>query len=181
MRIGTWSGTEESLEPGIMEQAQIEGYLLRRYTDEQSGTVVSLLIVCGRPGPVSVHTPDVCYGGAGFALESGMKALDIEDVGGPARFRVGDFIKEASTRVDRLRVFWAWTVGSGFEEPTRPRIAYALQPYLYKMYVVRNLAGGNPAPEDDPSVGFLKAALPVLQATLGSPEAAPSRPGQPGS
>ena len=24
------------------------------------------LILCGRPGPVSIHTPDVCYRGLGY-------------------------------------------------------------------------------------------------------------------
>jgi len=169
LKIGTWSGVEESLEPNIMEQARIQGYTLRRYTDEASGAVVSLLIVCGRPGPVSVHTPDVCYGGAGYQLEAEPKAVDIPGANPSARFRVGDFMKEGSTRIDRLRVFWAWTTGDAFSEPNRPRITYALYSYLYKIYVVRTVIGPSPAPEDDPSMDFLKVALPVLHEAFAPP------------
>jgi hypothetical protein len=176
MKIGTWSGAQESLEPGIMEQARIQGYTLRRYTDEATGAVVSLLIVCGRPGPVSVHTPDVCYGGAGYGLEADPTAFDVEGVTPPARFRVGNFMKEQSTQVDRLRVFWSWSTGDGFEEPTRPRLAYAMKSYLYKIYVVRSVIGPYPAIEDDPAVAFLKAAVPVLHEALRPSDAGAARP-----
>ena len=46
--------------------AEIDGYLARRYFHRRTGTFVSVMLLCGRPGPLSVHTPEVCYAGSGY-------------------------------------------------------------------------------------------------------------------
>ena len=53
-----------------LEIGQIDGYLSRTYTNQGTGATVSLLIVGGKPGPISVHTPDICFSGAGYELKN---------------------------------------------------------------------------------------------------------------
>ena len=46
------------------------GYLLRTYTHRISGETFQVLLVCGKPGPTSLHPPDVCYQGAGYGTDA---------------------------------------------------------------------------------------------------------------
>src|SRR5262249_2268560 len=59
--IGDWQGRDLEMDAGERDLARIDGYVMRDYLNRRTGDRLSLLIVCGRPGPISVHTPDVCY------------------------------------------------------------------------------------------------------------------------
>jgi Protein of unknown function (DUF3485) len=65
MTIGDWHAQSEELDESVLTRAGIEGYLYRHYENQLSGKKVTVLLMCGRPGPLSVHTPDICYRGAG--------------------------------------------------------------------------------------------------------------------
>ena len=47
------------------------GQISRVYTNPTKGLTVSVLLLCGLPGNISTHTPDVCYPGAGYTLGNG--------------------------------------------------------------------------------------------------------------
>ena len=67
LELGEWDG--ETLEVKADEAgAGVAGCIKRRYVHRKSGTTISLFLVCGRPGPVSIHTPEVCYGASGFLV-----------------------------------------------------------------------------------------------------------------
>src|SRR4051812_14378566 len=68
MTIGDWTGQSVEYNEKDFSRAGIEGGLLRRYVNRRNGDAVTLLIVCGRPGPISVHTPEVCYPAAGYVV-----------------------------------------------------------------------------------------------------------------
>src|SRR4051812_46618766 len=61
MTIGDWDGTviESKRSPAADGLA---GSVQRRFVNRKTGQAVNVLLVCGRPGPASIHTPDVCYG-----------------------------------------------------------------------------------------------------------------------
>ncbi len=88
---------------------------------------VTVLLVCGRPGPISVHTPDICYAGAGF-----------EPLKPPSRVTLPCGILRAAGRVLDGRSEQAGAAGptisasSGpgpppglWEAPDNPRLAFA--------------------------------------------------------
>src|SRR5664279_3414234 len=58
MKIGDWEGEDQKIDPYELAVGQIVGYVKRRYTNVKDGSVFSVLIVSGLPGPISVHTPD---------------------------------------------------------------------------------------------------------------------------
>ena len=84
-----------------------------QYENTKSGTKIGLLLVCGRPGPVSVHTPDICYPGAGYEM---VQARPMVFSGGSAcrrklpEFITAEFVNDQSFPPDRSRVYWSWTV-----------------------------------------------------------------------
>ena len=61
MTIGNWKGRPATVDRRVMIAADLDGFLLRTYENEVTGDRVTLMLVCGRPGAVSVHTPEVCY------------------------------------------------------------------------------------------------------------------------
>src|SRR5690242_12572027 len=64
--FGQWVGHDYPLEPRIVERAEAAGYVNRVYTSK-TGEQITVMLLCGLSGPIGAHTPDVCYGGLGYA------------------------------------------------------------------------------------------------------------------
>jgi hypothetical protein len=152
----------------MIAAAQLSGYLSREYVHEGSGEVMSILLVCGRPGPVAVHTPDICYRGGGYEMSPKTPfTLPAEPpLQKPAHFLTAKFVKEDATAPDALRIYWAWNAGDGWVAPTNPRWAFARYRALYKLYVIHHLTGPGESPDGDPSQEFMKVLLPQLHQSL---------------
>src|SRR5205823_5812633 len=58
--LPTWEGSALDVHSG--GDTSTVHHLFRRYVHRESGREIMVLLVCGRPGPVSIHTPDACYG-----------------------------------------------------------------------------------------------------------------------
>src|SRR6516225_943605 len=56
MTIGDWQATSLELPADEVQGAQLGGYLMRRYMNRFTGQQVLVVLMCGRPGPVGVHT-----------------------------------------------------------------------------------------------------------------------------
>src|SRR5437667_1491190 len=55
--LGEWDG--EPLDMNAQPPREVSGHLYRRYRHRRTGEVITLALVGGRPGPVSIHSPDV--------------------------------------------------------------------------------------------------------------------------
>src|SRR5262249_12710674 len=64
--FGNWRGEKQEFDVEELKRAGIKGHAAYRYRNIVTGEQVTMLIVCGRFGPISVHTPDICYAGAGY-------------------------------------------------------------------------------------------------------------------
>jgi hypothetical protein len=157
-------------EPEDMARAGIRGTVFRRYHHRRTRETVSFLLVCGRGGPISVHTPDVCYGGAGYRPLGGtdIEEIDLETLGKHA-FRVDRFAMPGGVSPTQLEVFLAWSRdGRTWEAPATARWSLARSPALYKLYVVREFLPGSRAETSAASIEFLKRSLPDLIQVLPS-------------
>ncbi|MCA9051174.1 MAG: exosortase-associated EpsI family protein [Planctomycetaceae bacterium] len=162
-QLSGWTGTDMEIPETQLTIGQIRGYVSRRY-EHEDGSQVDVLLLCGRPGPISVHTPDVCFRGAGFQLVQDTE-YHLTKGDRTADLVVGDFKKEgAGGASDGIRVFWGWMDPSGtISAPQNPRMAFAGQSCLYKVYVIRPLQQvGEQISEDDQCVRLLNALLPRL-------------------
>ena len=121
-----------------------------------------MLLVCGKGGPISVHTPDVCYAGAGYRQTAPQARLTA----GESALWAAPFEKPDVLTPQRLTVVWAWSHdGKEWVAPDNPRSVCAWQPALYKLYVVHTLppaATGADAVVQD----FVTDFLPPLRAAL---------------
>src|SRR5437867_1668327 len=66
--IGDWQGHDETVDDAAFAQAGAKAYWMRVYVHQKTKATVLAILMCGRAGKMAVHTPEVCYGGAGFEL-----------------------------------------------------------------------------------------------------------------
>jgi hypothetical protein len=164
--IGDWAGQDQEIDPARVARAEAAGILSRTFAGPD-GQKVSVVLLCGRFGPLAVHTPDICYGGTGYEM-----------LGAPARFNVplsgtssaevwtARFHRPESPGGAPLRVVWAWSAGKGWLAPTMPRWTFRREPVLYKLYVAREITRPDEPAEQDPCFAFLRAWLPPVNAAL---------------
>ena len=103
--LGAWEGKDvDVLSERARRRAGAAGYLTRQYRHRTTGTVVSVYLACGRPGPLAVHTPDVCFGGEGYRLiqEPDKHPISANRLPQPAEFRVARFQREKGPATGQL-------------------------------------------------------------------------------
>jgi hypothetical protein len=169
--LGDWQGAPFELDARQLQVAEVIGYLARRYVHRWNGNEITVLIVCGRPGPLAVHTPDVCFRGVGYGTLGDPQKHPITDVAAvpDTDFWTVQFAKQGPAP-EVLRVFWAWSDDGTWHASDAPRITFARSDALYKLYVIhRSSRQGEPI-QDDPCLEFFRVLLPELQKRL-SPSA----------
>jgi hypothetical protein len=168
--VGDWECRWPDFEIGRAQQetGEIAGYVVRRYRDRRTGDVVTLMLVCGAPGPIAQHTPDFCYVGAGYDLTGPIsrRTLPLGRSGNPAVFRHAVFGKTTSAVPTYLSIFWSWSHAGVWEAPESPRTEFAPRQALYKLYAIRETATAEGRLEDEPIMEFLKALAPELEQAL---------------
>jgi len=167
--VGDWQATDIPLTQEELKAAKIAGYVQRRYENVRNRQAVSVILVCGRPGPIAVHTPDICFAGAGYrALTTpGDFALEYGTPTREASFKTMRMQRENAAFPTELRIFWAWGAEGRWQAPANPRLSFARQSALYKLYVFREKPADDAIrPEDDPCVLLLRQLLPEMDLAL---------------
>lgn len=162
--LGDWDGQPTELDERQLAVADVAGHLARRYVNRRTGAVVTVMLLCGRPGPVSVHTPEVCYRGAGHQQVGARRKYPGVTQGN--EFWGTQFEKRRASVPEHLRILYAWNATGAWEASDSPRSHFARAPALYKLYVIRQLPREDEPLEDDPAAEFLRALVPALQKCL---------------
>jgi|SRR5579872_2664995 len=166
--VGDWQGTPQELDPKVVERAGFAGYALRRYENRRTGSVVSLLVACGRPGPISIHTPQICFPGAGYqmATDATRAALDRPEGSAPVEYMTTTFARADDTAPERVRVLWSWNAKGAWSVPDNPRWKFASLPVLYKVYVTAEYLPRNAETDGDACREFLREIIPALDEVI---------------
>jgi hypothetical protein len=167
MTVDQWDGTDQELDPRQVARAEMGGYVMRQFVHRQTGARVLILLVAGPPGPTSVHSPDVCYQGAGYAAVGPEKLhpITIQGLSAVATFKVCQFDKRDPVS-DPLRIFWSWSATGEWQAPDNPRLRFAHHSALYKLYVIRHEQNAEEPSAEDPSLEFMAHFLPKVQESL---------------
>lgn len=162
-RFDGWVSTPVEIDERQLEIAEIAGYVCRRYVHEASGQDVLILMVCGRPGAIGAHSPDVCYEGAGFRMADD-PARQLVKGPVPAEFWLS-VATRPEPRLQHLALWWAWSSdGKSWEAPANPRIHFARAPVLFKLYAIRQLTDPTKAIDPaDPVNRLLDKLLPLVR------------------
>jgi hypothetical protein len=171
LRLGDWEGRDgPALEEDVRAIGQIVGYVNRAYMRADTQQVISMQILCGRPGPITAHMPDICLGGEGYvqvgALRSYSHEISSEQ---KVDFMVGQFQRtQEGGLVDTIRIFWSMSAKGDWKAPKGwyGRLMYGKYPALYKIYLQRRLASTDEPLDKDPILQFANFLIPNLQKTL---------------
>jgi hypothetical protein len=168
LTLGDWQGQDTPFDPKLI--GPVGGFLHRRYHNQRTGATIAVSLACGRPGPISIHTPDVCYVASGFdPAASTTYSLPLSPSSPGAEFKTAQFVKSKSAEQVQLRVFWSWNAGGVWQVSDSPRFAFTGQRVLYKLHLVREMSSPSEPLDDDPCVEFMQLLLPELQNTVLSP------------
>lgn len=135
----------------------------RRFLPLRGNKAITVSLTSGSPSAVAVHTPDVCFLGAGWKLRGAVTRQAIPLANGQnASFWVGDFIKTSATGTETIRVRWTWTADGEWQAPDYPRWIFARAPILYKLYMVHPMSDDEDLTRDDPYRKFVADLMPAL-------------------
>lgn len=166
--IGDWRGEDTEYDPESMARGGISGCVHRSYTNTTTGATLSVLLVCGRGGPISAHSPEVCYTGIGYKEVRAKQRFAASSTAD--KFWAAHFAKPDAVVPERLEIYWAWSrTGSDWAAPDSERVAFARFPAVYKLYVVRQspLAA---RPDETVVREFMTWLLPELRTALAPSE-----------
>lgn len=181
-QIGPWRLKETSrLSPEIAKLLHTSGDLSCKYINEQTGDAVDLVVLVGETGPLSTHSPEVCYSSREYQVVSEPESQTIESAAGPAEF-LSMTLSSEGLDGSLLRVWYAWHNGAQWLAPRNARIALRAEPFLFKIQIATYLTGledgrqPGARPTDEKSSAAVKQAevcrtflvdiMPVLNSAL---------------
>jgi hypothetical protein len=169
MRLGDWEG--ERLELNATEARNYSGVVYRRYVNTATGVSVAVVLVAGKSGPVSIHSPDYCYPASGYQRTTWTPyALTYDKKLPPAQLKTALLTKTQAAGQTHVRVLWSWYADGKWSVPDDPRWTFAHQACLYKIHIVRETASNNETLDNDPCVDLLNQLLVAFNRHVIAPE-----------
>jgi hypothetical protein len=156
-QIGAWKMVEElPMEKSALKMLECAAYANRRYINEHTGQSISLAILVGPPGPIAVHTPEICFSSRDYEIQSERQSVSVDE--SPSKrhtfWRV-DF-KSRNALADELRIYYAWSPGGLWEAADSPRYEFTAAPLLYKIQLATPVASRLRGDGADPGRQFLE-------------------------
>jgi hypothetical protein len=166
-RLGPWRLAKAlSVESDVRQSLQCAAALHGIYTNDQSGDSVIIAVLAGPSGPISVHTPEICYSAADYELAGQRQPWTVKDKLGQTHGLWTIHANSKHATRPNLQVVYGWSTGGQWQAVRSPRFALAGFPVVYKL----QLAG--PAGNDqrdvalNPSHDFLVRFLAEIQPRL---------------
>lgn len=181
--IGDWEGQDELISDKEFALTNCTAYISRRWVNKKTGQVVSTYVVSGTARHITIHSPDWCYQGAGFKMDSKPSNYDLlydENDSKTATCLTTVFRKSLPTQPDAetvLRIFWTYSDDGNWQGPNAwggAKAFYAGRPAMYKIYFTANATGQDPDAAASPVLQFAKDILPTYNNILFAKGSQPS-------
>lgn len=166
LRFGDWTGTDIIKDAEELAGAEATGYLCRQYQHAGTGEGITVLLLCGPPGPISVHPPTACYRARGYRLHETPTNVFCPVESSEHDFNLAEFRGTTSVIEDRVAILWGWSATGIWKAPDMPRIAFAGQPILFKLYVTWDRTANQQSLLDSCPSEFLDEFLPLVSNCL---------------
>src|SRR5262245_1198842 len=77
--VGNWKVQQDiKFLPQVSRILQNPTSLNRVYVNQQTGDQVQIAVIVGHPGPVSVHTPEICYSAKDYTISGARRKSSVE-------------------------------------------------------------------------------------------------------
>lgn len=164
--LGRWKalGVDETLDPQTLEIAGASDYVARSYTDEQTGVVLSVLVVFGPAEKVVGHIPEVCFPATGYSPASAPSRRTVQLDSGPVEFRAASFSKGQGATVDRQEAYYSFRhAGHWAPSTAETRKLHRIRPATFKVQVQRRIGEAESRDLNNPIESLLMNLLPELE------------------
>jgi hypothetical protein len=170
MQIGYWHAEEEdTLDNSAISMLRIQNaYIARRYKHATTQEVVHLTLMVGPTGKITVHTPEVCFGGRDYEKEATRVSVPItvqladgKEVA-DAFWRVKFVGRSAGDANNRISFYYAISVGDAWNAIENPRATFQKYRYVYKLQAQARSTSN----EEDSAKKFLEECLPTIHEHL---------------
>jgi hypothetical protein len=170
--FGNWEMKKsEKLDQDAIDQLEPYGYFVRQYVNRASGATVYVTLLLGPSGPISVHTPEVCYAGRDHQQLGNRNKVELTGKAGKDSFWKTSFqLRGVDAPVQNI--YYAWSPGDQWVASENPRLSFATRPYLYKIQISGVAQATNAGASDsatDTELVFLADFIPVLNEYLQKP------------
>ena len=143
---------------------QPTSYVNRSYIGP-NGEQVGAAVILGAHGPISVHTPEICYSSRDYKQLGPREAVTITDSAGKKSQFWKLTFQSQSVDQSGLRVYYAWSPTADWKAVESPRFDYYGEPYLFKIQVACPVSLETDDP-DDAARRFLQAFVPAVKRQL---------------
>lgn len=171
-KFKSWEMTKaDGLEKEAIDQLQPAGYFHRIYVNRNTGAAVSVTVLLGQSGPISVHTPEICFGSRNHQQVGERQKIAISDKDGDNTIWKTTF-RLSSVDAPMQNIYYGWSTGEHWIAAENPRFSYATKPFLYKIQLASQVPASkfkHNDPTNDPGFQFLTDCLPVLHSYLQHP------------
>jgi hypothetical protein len=159
--VGDWIDPEElALSPVAQDVLEHPTYLERRYVRGSDVVVVAVLV--GAPGPIAVHTPEICYSSREYVIKEDRKRVQF-DFGRHSLWST--LFQSRSLDAPLCQVVYGWSDGGQWTAPEDARWKNIGKSHLYKIQAAAYSGSAERQP-DEVCQEFLEAFLPVLSQHL---------------
>jgi len=171
MEIGHWRADGER-ELGDLATTMLQirdSYIFRTYRNSVTQEVVYLTLMVGPTGRVSVHTPDICFGGRDYEKESARDSvpINVQLLSGEKEivdtfWRI-NFVGRSLDVNNRISFYYAISTGGAWNAVENPRRTFQTYRYVYKLQAEAYSGSGE---EEDTVKRFLEDCLPTIHEHL---------------
>jgi len=166
-RTGNWRlRKEQELESQVLKMMSCNAYIARVYEHDQTGALVTVTVLVGPAGPISVHTPEICYSSRDYVVGRNRVKVPVDDDAGRHHEFWDVSLKARDSESSVQRVLYAWSTGEAWNATAHPRFAFAGAPYLYKLQLAARSPVAAKRDDFDPCQDFLRSFLAQCQTRL---------------
>lgn len=170
--LGEWESEDHEIDSPSLQVGRINAYLSRTYRNQVTGEAVGVMLVCGQPGPISLHPPTICFTAAGAVQVTPVTTHGYvySTAGEKLDYLTTDFTNDNAGQTQETRVLWSWKGTGDWRAPSVPRWAFGSEPLLGKLYITRAALKLEPLQEgqavDDSTGELLKLLLPEIDRVM---------------
>lgn len=158
-QIGAWQLLEEQpLADEVLRTLECVGHVNRVYVDKATGARVNVAVLAGPPGPISVHTPEICYSSRAYEITADRQKTWFKAPGGASHSLWRTTFKSRNAGAEQLRVYYGWSTGDQWAASPSPRFEFGGQSFLYKIQMATQVGPSDDAVQD-PCQSFMNALI----------------------
>ena len=165
-KIGAFElASKEALAEHAANQLQCFGDQIRTYRDPATNRKIQVALLMGPTGPISVHTPDICYSSRKFKKLGKRAPLAVTRIAGEDQFWSIQFQSRDLTG-EFIRSIYGWSTDGLWQAPETARFEFAGEPYLFKIEFVIFAESLDELERDADALEFVKRYSQALRDQL---------------